>query len=66
MGIVKINQKGNILIPKEAIQPFLTFEIGKEFKIMTEEEYNNSTEPKMKGALVLVPLKESEETDIPF
>jgi len=44
MGIVKINNRGNINIPRMAIQSFLTL-----------EEYNQSTKPKFKGAMVLAP-----------
>lgn len=53
MSIVKINQRGNINIPREAINSFLTFEKGREFRVMTKEGYERSTKPKFKGATAI-------------
>jgi hypothetical protein len=69
MSIVKINQRGNISIPRNVIQPLITFEKGKEFRVMTGEEYNKiPPEERKSGAIVLMPLKglTEKDYDIPF
>jgi hypothetical protein len=72
MSIAKINKKGNLVIPRDAIQGMITFEIDKEFEVLTEEEYEkdhkNKPESKLKGAIVLSPLKglTGKDYDIPF
>jgi len=73
MSIVKINQRGNILIRRDAIQALLTFEKGKAFRVMSEEEYklnikNKKPEDINRGVIVLAPLKDMKDEDfeIPF
>ena len=71
MSIVKINQRGNINIPREAIQAFRTFEKGKEFRVISEEEYKLQIKKKKpedikRGVIVLAPLKDIGDIEIPF